>query len=118
MKKKEIVILVLFVCLLVAALLVMKLIGGQGARRLIITVDGETYKNIILTEQTNMQFTVEKLDGVNEVVITNGVVDVVYADCKTQVCVNTQPASRVFDQIVCLPHRMMIQIVGDNDGTD
>jgi hypothetical protein len=118
MKKKEIVILAIFVGLLAVALLAMYLIGGQSERRMIITVDGETYKNIILTEQTNMHFTVETPDGVNEVVIIDGVVDVVSADCKNQVCVNTLPASRVFDKIVCLPHRMIIQIAGDGDGTE
>lgn len=118
MKKKEIIILAIVVAVLAVVLLIMNVIGGQGARRLVITIDGEEYQTIALTDQTNMHFTVETPYGNNEVVITNGVVDVVSADCHNQVCVDTKPASKVFDKIVCLPHKLILEIVSDNGGTD
>ena len=98
MKKKEIVILALVVAALVAALLLMNIIGSHGGRRLEITVNGEEYQSFVLTDQTNMHFTIETPDGYNEVVITNGVVDVVDADCHNHVCVDTKPASKIFDK--------------------
>lgn len=118
MKKKEILILGLFVAVLAAALIIMNVIGGHGNRRLVITVDGKEYQNFALTDQTNMHFTIETPDGYNEVVITNGVVDVVDADCHNHVCVDTKPASNVFDKIVCLPHKVVIEIVGDDGEMD
>ncbi len=118
MKKKEIVILAIVVVVLAAVLLLMNVIGGSGQRKLVITIDGQEYQTIALTEETNMHFTVETPDGVNEVVITNGVVDVVSADCHNQVCVDTRPASKVFDKIVCLPHKLILEIVGDNGEVD
>ena len=114
MKKKEILILGLVIAVLAAVLIIMNVIGSNGARRLVITVDGKEYQNFVLTDQTNMQFTIETPDGYNEVVITNGVVDVVDADCHNHVCVDTKPASKIFDKIVCLPHKVVIEIVGDN----
>jgi len=45
-------------------------------------------------------------------------VDVVSADCHNQVCVDTHSASKVFDKIVCLPHKLILEIVGDSNGTD
>ena len=93
-------------------------IGSHGSRRLVITVDGKEYQNFVLTDQTNKQFTIETPYGYNEVVITNGVVDVVDADCENHVCVDTKPASKVFDKIVCLPHKLVIEIVGDGGETD
>ena len=113
MKKKEIIILAIVVVLLAAVLLVMNILGSHGGRRLVITVDGEAYRTIVLTDQTNMNFTIETPDGYNEVVITNGVVDVVSSDCKNQVCVDTKPAQRVFDKIVCLPHKVILEIAAD-----
>ena len=71
MKKKEIVILAIVVVVLAAVLLLMNVIGGNGQRKLVITIDGQEYQTIALTEETNMHFTVETPDGVNEVVITN-----------------------------------------------
>ena len=118
MKKKEIIVVLILVALLAAVLLFMNLSGDQSARRMIITVDGVEYKDIVLTGNTNMQFTVETPYGYNEVIITNGVVEVVDADCKSQVCVDTKPASKINDKIVCLPHRMIIEIVKDDGETD
>lgn len=118
MKKKEIVILAIVVVALAAVLLMMNIIGSKGGRKLVITIDGQTYKTIALTDQTNMHFTIETPDGYNEVVIANGVVDVVSADCRNQVCVDTHPASKAFDKIVCLPHKLILEIVGDSSGTD
>ena len=112
MKKKEIILLAIVVVILAGALIVMNIIGAQStSKKLVITIDGETYRTIELTEQTNMQFTIETPDGYNDVVITNGVVDVVSSDCHNQICVNTKPAKDVFDKIVCLPHKLILEIV-------
>lgn len=118
MKKNEIAILAVFVAVVAAILLWMNLADQDGGRRLVITVDGEVYQEIVLTEDTNMQFRIQTPHGYNDVVISKGVVDVVSADCKNQVCVETKPASRVNDNIVCLPHKVIIEIVGDSDETD
>lgn len=53
--------------------------------------------------------------GYNEVVIANGAVEVVEADCSNQVCVEHDPISDEGEQIVCLPHGMVIEIVADED---
>ncbi len=53
--------------------------------------------------------------GYNEVVIANGAVEVVEADCSNQVCVEHDPISAEGEQIVCLPHGMVIEIVADED---
>ena len=112
MKKKEIILLAIVVVILAAVLIVMNIIGGNSAsRKLVITVDGAEYRTIALTKQTNMHFTIETPDGYNEVVITDGVVDVVSSDCRNQVCVDTKPAENVFDKIVCLPHKVILEIV-------
>ncbi|MEZ4510121.1 MAG: NusG domain II-containing protein [Eubacteriales bacterium] len=107
-------ILAIVVAVLAAVLLLMNVIGGNGQRKLVITIDGQEYQTIALTEETNMHFTVETPYGYNEVVITDGVVDVVSSDCHNQVCVDTHPASKVYDKIVCLPHKLILEIVGDD----
>ena len=49
--------------------------------------------------------------GLNEVRISGGSVDVVSANCSNQVCVDHAPASQVGEQIVCLPHGLVIAVV-------
>lgn len=49
--------------------------------------------------------------GENLVRIQNGSVRVERSNCDNQVCVNHDPVSSVGEQIVCLPHGLVIEVV-------
>ncbi len=64
----------------------------------------------------DVTYTVEsnRSDGAtwyNVVSISSGTVDVTEANCSNQVCVDHDPISRAGEQIVCLPHGMVVEIV-------
>ncbi|MEX1378362.1 MAG: NusG domain II-containing protein [Eubacteriales bacterium] len=111
MKKKEILIFAIIFLIAAASILFLELKPASEKRTLLITVDGEEYKRISIDTATNASFSIETEDGYNSVVITNGEVDVVAADCKNQVCVNTKEATKAGDLIVCLPHKVVIEIL-------
>ena len=50
-------------------------------------------------------------EGANTVRIAGGCVDVTYANCSNQVCADHAPIDEVGEQIVCLPHGVVIEIV-------
>ena len=45
--------------------------------------------------------------------IANGTVDVVSATCSNQICVDHDPISQAGEEIVCLPHGVVIDVVED-----
>ena len=51
--------------------------------------------------------------GANNVRISNSRVDVVSANCSNQICVGHDPIDTVGEQIVCLPHGMVVEVVAD-----
>lgn len=53
--------------------------------------------------------------GVNTVRIHGGTVDVVSANCENQLCVDHDPISSEGQQIVCLPHSVVVQIARSED---
>ena len=53
--------------------------------------------------------------GENTVRIEHGTVDVTSANCSNQVCVEHDPISQVGEEIVCLHHGMVIEIVASED---
>ncbi len=86
----------------------------------IVTKDGEEIGRYPLSEDT--EFTVDSGDGsYNTFVIKDGKVDMTEADCPDQICVNH---SRIYENgqtIVCLPNKVVIEIVsgsGDKNDTD
>ena len=55
-------------------------------------------------------YTVKTSEGVNEVRIHAGEVEVERADCSNQVCVEHEPIDAAGEQIVCLPHGVVVQV--------
>lgn len=78
-------------------------------REITVLVDGEEVKRLDLKK--NMEFLVETEYGENLIRIEDGKVDIEYADCKNQLCVHHPPISRGNEFIICLPNRMIIEIV-------
>lgn len=51
--------------------------------------------------------------GFNTVRIHDGSVDVKSSNCSNQICVEHDPISAAGEQIVCLPHGMVVEVVAD-----
>lgn len=52
--------------------------------------------------------------GYNLISVTDGKVVVESADCKDQICVRHKSVSSKGESIICLPHRLVVEIVGDD----
>ena len=50
----------------------------------------------------------------NLISVTDDMVVVEAADCKDQICVRHKPVSSKGESIICLPHRLVVEIVGDD----
>lgn len=75
-----------------------------------ITVDGEIVEAIELG-QDQQQFLIETRHGMNWVEMKDGSVRMLEADCPDQLCVWSGAISKVNETIVCLPHRLIVEIV-------
>lgn len=83
--------------------------GGGG--RAVISVDGETYRTVDLAGVTEpYEFTVQTRWGWNTVRVEPGAIRVVDADCPGHDCIQQGAISDGVIPIVCLPHRLVIQI--------
>ena len=50
----------------------------------------------------------------NLISVKDGMVVVEAADCKDQICVRHKPVSSKGESIICLPHGLVVEIVGDD----
>lgn len=51
----------------------------------------------------------------NLLVLSENGVAMEAADCRDQICVNHRPVSRGGESIICLPHRLVVEIAGGTD---
>lgn len=115
---KIILILLLAAVVLSAGFLLLqrKQVSSPVAR---ITRDGELIREIPLDEvEESYSFVVEDEAGSNTILVEPGRIRVSEADCPDQVCVNQGFISDGTVPVVCLPHKLMIEIVGGGSEFD
>ena len=112
MKTKVIVFLLVAAVAVSAAVLLLR--GGSAPSPVArITRDGVLLEEIDLeTVDQPWSFTLEDGSGTNTVQVEQGRIRISEADCPDQVCVNRGWISDSTVPIICLPHKLMIEIVG------
>ena len=83
-----------------------------------IKISGDFYKDIPLSNSDSEQtFVIETPHGNNTVIVNNGSIQIIEADCNDDLCVKQGVISKVGQNIICLPHELVIEIKGDNDSS-
>ena len=85
-----------------------------------ITLDGKVIEEIDLSALTGPKtIVVEGTDGLtNTIIAEKNSIRVEKADCPDQVCVRQGAISNGTVPIVCLPNKLILEIVGGGDGLD
>ena len=83
---------------------------GEGAKA-VVTVDGKVYGEYNLHNEETVKVDLKE-DGYNTFVISDGKVDMLEADCRDGICVDHTPISLDGETIICLPHKVVIEIEG------
>ena len=118
MKTKAIVLLLIGAVAASAAWLLFRN-GSTNSPVARITRDGVLLEEIDLDRVGQpYSFPLEDGSGTNTVQVERGRIRVSEADCPDQVCVNRGWISDGTVPIICLPHKLMIEIVGGEGALD
>lgn len=79
---------------------------------LIIKVDNEVLLKKNLPIKGSEVIPIETEYGSNKVLIDKNVVDMIESDCYNQICVEDKKISKVGEVLVCLPHKLIVEIKG------
>lgn len=114
-KRKNDIILIAAVLLLVAALwLGISLLKSEGGY-VLVTVDGEQKLQLPLSEAAETE--IDTGGGhYNRLLVKNGAASVIDADCPDKLCVGMGEIRYGGQSIICLPHKLVAEIVGGRDG--
>ena len=97
--------IILFILILAAGLIVS-----------FLPLAGDTYGIYDLNKDQTVEITQETEAGTitNLLIIENGQCRMEQASCHNQICVNHSPIDSRGEVIVCLPNRVVVEIVGDS----
>lgn len=112
---------ILAAVILIIAVALLLFINGTKVKgnRVVVKINGVATESYSLSENTEFEIkTGENNKDRNTVVIENGKVRVTEADCPDGICKDYRPISYVGQTIVCLPHKVVIEITGESTDMD
>lgn len=113
MIKKADIVLFIFIVVFGGLVSWWSVSGSITGEKVLITADGRDYGIYSLSQNQTIDVTI---DGhTNHITIKDGVVSMTYSTCRNQVCVNTGAISQTKDAIVCLPNKIVVEIVGGSE---
>ena len=112
MNRRDLFLAAAVLILAAAAYLVLKLTAGEAGNYARITVDGEVYGTYSLLEEQTISVSTDA--GENVLCIADGEIWMEEADCPDGLCINQGKISGSNETIVCLPHKLVVSIEGED----
>lgn len=116
MKKKDIILIGTILLIALISYLVIHFRSNNTGNIVIVSVSGEIYGKYPLNE--NRIIDVNENKGHNRIVINDGKVYMEEADCPDKYCVSQGKISKTGEIIVCLPHKLSVEIKNQSEATD
>lgn len=110
-KKNDVLLLILVIAVAAVILLMRIFIGDKHPGYVTVRVNGE----VLETFDLSIDQTIDINGGTNTIKIQDGEVDMISADCPDKLCVHQKPISANGENIVCLPNRLVVQIVNQDE---
>lgn len=115
-RRRRVVAAVAVALLVAAALAASRLAAPRGQGRWAVVHDGDG--NILALDlDEDQERRVETSLGYNVVVVEGGTVRVSDADCRGHDCVGKGRISEVGERVVCLPHRLWVEVCESPEGS-
>ena len=112
MKKGDFLIIGIVLVLIAVSFLPVFLPKNEG-NAVTVTVAGKTVLITSLDRDFEQEIVTEY--GTNTLVIKDGYADIISADCHGNDCVYQKKISKNGETIVCLPHKMVVQITSQKE---
>ena len=109
--RKDFILFFVLLCVGILILLISVLRKTEG-NYIVIQQNGVIIEELSLKE--NGTYVVEDGTYYNNLVIRDGAVYVEDANCRDLICVRHGSISKVNETITCLPHKLIVYVVGDS----
>ena len=112
--KRADIILIILVLFLAGAAFGWQRLQEEPGRFAVVKTEGMETARYPLSEEREER--IEGTEGYNILVIRDGEASVKEADCPDRICVRERAICHVGETIVCLPHRLVVSIEGEEKG--
>lgn len=114
-KKLDIALIIVYLVISICGAIYFTIEGlsvHSGKKEVVISVKNETYMRVELPVDGQKEVVIDTDLGHNIIILDGNSVRVKYSDCKDQICVHQGEISAPNEMIVCLPNKLVVEIVG------
>ena len=117
MKKRDLIIIAALLVCAAALYLISQVSLGAEASTIVVTLDGkEVLRRPLAMEDT---YEIAQEDGsLNIIAVEDGAVFMQEANCRDGLCIRQGKMRNGAKTIVCLPHKIVVQLTGDAPQSD
>lgn len=109
--RNDIFLILFFLILGLSAFAFMQFHGKSGAK-IRVSVNNKEYGTYSL--EKDQTITIGEGDWQNILVIKDGKASMTKADCPDKICVNHAAISKKGETIVCLPHKVVVEVINED----
>ena len=109
-KIKNDIILIAATLLIAAIALTAYLLSRETGNKAVVTVNGQTYGEYPLNENSVIEIYSNNKSAKNVLVIEDGKAYISEASCPDLICAHHSPISNVDESIICIPNKMVVSI--------
>lgn len=110
-RKKDLILIAVIIMMAAVSALLIAFTQREAGVTVRITIDGELYGEYSLSG--NQSVSIDETLGYNRLVIENDSAYMAEADCPDKYCMNYKPISNGGETIICLPHKLVAEVVGE-----
>lgn len=114
LKKNDVIFLAVLIFVVAAVYLIFSLCTTKKGSSVEILVDGVSYGTYSLQEEQTIPIQIQNTTT-NILEIKDGKANMVEADCPDQLCVHQKAISKDKETIVCLPNKVVVQVLSDTE---
>ncbi|MBI4855668.1 MAG: NusG domain II-containing protein [Acetobacterium woodii] len=110
MKKNELIIIIILLVISIGGIAAFYIFNATNqALSVRVSRQGQVLTVLPLSKDHTETFT--DASGTNTLVISDGKAKITEADCPDHICVKTYPISNPGETIVCLPHKLVVEVI-------
>ncbi|SHH02398.1 Gx transporter family protein [Tepidibacter thalassicus] len=119
LKKLDVILIIILIIVNLGIIFNIKNKDDMSEKWVEIVVQGKTYKKVLIQDKSyEEKIKITTKFGYNYVYIHDGGVEIIDADCHDKICIKTGFIDKEGEIIACLPHKMYVKILGENEEVD
>lgn len=119
LKKGDIIVIILIICSIAGIFLFSNRKISANSKYIRVTVDGKEVQKIHIDGKLKGKtIKIDTEHGYNLLELTEKGIKISESDCPDKICIHMGEIAEAGDMIVCLPHKLIVEIKSDNENSE